>query len=106
MRGLTSCVLPLVTFVSACSQATDCDQFPYGTKENAKLAAEECGIKTWYWGKAIPMHGPAPERPSFAFDAEPNSDGVTTKAALIKIYDCLDASFTRQKVRIDLAGAV
>lgn len=51
------------------------------------------------------MHGPESEHPSFAFDPELDSDGKSNEANLSKIYDCLDASFRRQKVRINLAGA-
>ena len=105
MRWPISFVLALMSLLPACSQVIDSDRLPYGTKENAKLAAEECGIKTWYWGKAIPMHGPESEHPSFAFDPEPDSNGKSNEANLRKIYDCLDASFARQKVRINLAGA-
>lgn len=51
------------------------------------------------------MHGPESEHPSFAFDPELDSDGESNEVNLSKIYDCLDASFARQKVRINLAGA-
>lgn len=105
VRWLITCVVALVSLLPACSKTSDSDRLPYGTRENARLAAEECGIKTWYWGKAIPMHGPESEHPSFAFDPELDSDGKSNEANLSKIYDCLDASFARQKVRINLAGA-
>jgi len=51
------------------------------------------------------MHGPESEHPSFAFDPELDSDGKSNAAKLSKICDCLHASFARQKVRINLAGA-
>ena len=105
MRWLITCVVALVSLLSACSKTNDSDRLPYGTRENARLAAEECGIKTWYWGKAIPMHGPESEHPSFAFDPEIDSDGKSNEANHSKICDCLHASFARQKVRINLVGA-
>ena len=105
MRLLTTYVLALTLLLPACSPMMDSDQLPYGTKENAKLAAEECGIKIWYWEKAIPMHDPEPDHPSFAFDPEPDLDGKTSEASLRKTYDCLYGSFARQKVRMNLAGA-
>ena len=105
MRWFITCVVAPVSLLPACSETSDSDRLPYGTRENARLAAEECGIKTWYWEKAIPMHGPKSEHPSFAFDPVLDSDGKSNEANLSKIYDCLDASFARQKVQINLAGA-
>jgi hypothetical protein len=83
------------------------NRFSYGTKKNAKRAAEECGIKKWYWGTPIPVHGPQPEHPAFAFDVDhlPQEPTSNQEMRIKKIYDCLDASFARQKVRINFAGA-
>jgi hypothetical protein len=93
------------------------------TDQNAEIAADDCGIDEWHWASMIAFDGPQPEEPYFAYDLQslPSEEIETTTVwpdspilddarswdrteRIETINACLNASFEKQEVRVNLAA--
>lgn len=111
------CVLLLLIVLGSCTdpngRSDSRNNLPFAKKQNAQIAARDCGVDEWQLVQMLAIHGPPPEEPHFSYELESlaseeiGADQGRTwdrTKRIETINACLCASFERQRVRFGIAA--